>query len=219
MESPKAVNPANRRAEPQAWANLFQQNRATTHGMTLRYIPPQIVDGQLVRYIAQHWIDIAETDLFLHDEGYYVIKFQSLVDMHKVFYPGPHTTRNRPIILKPWTPEFDLSKELLTDIPLWVIFPKLPMSCWGSKALSKIAGAIGKPLFADECTTKQTRISYARMLIEVNVTKTLPAEITVLNPRGRKFQQELVYERKPNYCDKCQTIGHVCHNQQGPREQ
>lgn len=27
---------------------MFQQNRAATHGMTLRCIPPQIVDGQPV---------------------------------------------------------------------------------------------------------------------------------------------------------------------------
>lgn len=139
--------------------------------------------------------------------------------MHKVFYAGPDTIRNRPIILKPWTPDFDLCKEFLTKIRPWVIFPKLPMSCWGSEALSKISSAIGKPLFAHECTTKQTRISYARMLIEVNDTRTLPTDITVWDLRGRKFQQNLVNEWKPSYCDKCQAIGHVCHNQQGLREQ
>ncbi|XP_016469076.1 uncharacterized protein LOC107791505 [Nicotiana tabacum] len=221
--------------------------------MTLRYIPPQVVDRQPVvqlelqdvveeegkwnvamiayiigenpgyntmkRYIALHWLDITEPDLFLHDEGYYMIKFQSMVDMHKVFYDGPHTINNRPIIVKIWTPDFDLSQEFLADIPLWVILPKLPMSCWGSESLSKIASAIGKLLFADECTTKQTRISYARMLIEVNITKTLPTEITVMDPRGRKLQQQLAYDWKPNYCDKCQMIGHICPAQKGPKMQ
>ncbi|WMV29785.1 hypothetical protein MTR67_023170, partial [Solanum verrucosum] len=46
----------------------------------------------------------------------------------------------------------------------------------------RIASAIGFPLLADECTTKQTRISYARMLIEVNVTKPIPQQITVMDP-------------------------------------
>ncbi|XP_019258271.1 PREDICTED: uncharacterized protein LOC109236533 [Nicotiana attenuata] len=140
-------------------------------------------------------------------------------DMHKILYTGPHSIRNRPIILKPWTPDFDISKKFLTDIPVWVTFPKLPISCWGNGALSKIASAIGKPLFADECTTKQTRISYARMLIEVNVTKTLPMEIKVMDPRGRTFQQTIEYKWKPVYCDKCQVIGHICQNHQGGREQ
>nr|XP_016449430.1 PREDICTED: uncharacterized protein LOC107774419 [Nicotiana tabacum] len=80
----------------------------------------------------------------------------------------------------------------------------------GSDALSKIASAIGKPLFADECTTKQTRIFYARMLIEVNVTKAMPTEIMVMDPRGRVFQQDLVYEWKPVYCDKCQEKTQHC---------
>ena len=74
--------------------------------------------------------------------------------------------------------------------------------------MSRIASAIGVPLFADECTTKQTRISYARMLIEVDVTKTIPQQITVADPNGRTFVQEVVMEWKPQYCDKCQKIGH-----------
>lgn len=171
------------------------------------------------RYIAQHWLDIGEQDLFLHEDDYYVIKFQNMDDMHRIFHVGPHTIRNRSIILKPWTPDFDISKEFLTDILLWVIFPKLPMSCWGNEALSKIASAVGKPLFADECTTKQTRISYARMLIEVNVTKTLTTEIMVMDPRGKVFQQAIGYEWKPVYCDKYQAIRYICQNHQGNKEQ
>lgn len=69
---------------------------------------------------------------------------------------------------------FDFNKEFPTTIPLWVKFPKLPMSCWGKGSLSRIASVIGVPIYADECTAKQTRISYARMLIEVNITQLLP---------------------------------------------
>lgn len=139
------------------------------------------------RYIAQHWLDIAEQDLFLHEEGYYVIKYQLMDDLYEIIYIGPYTISNRPIILKPWTPDFDQNKEFLTEIPLWLIFPKLSMNCQGSESLSKIASAIGKALFADECTTKQTRISYARMLIEAIVTKSLPTEVIVMDPRGKQF--------------------------------
>lgn len=48
-----------------------------------------------------------------------------------------------------------------------------------------MASTLGKSLFADQCTTKQTRVSYARILIEVNVTKKLPTEITVNDPYDR----------------------------------
>ena len=122
----------------------------------------------------------------------------------------PYTISNRPIILKQWCPDFDFGKEFLAEILLWVNFTKLTLNCLGVGSLSRIASAIGVPLFADECTTKKTRISYARMLIEVNVTKSIPQQITVMDPNGRTFLQEVVLEWKPQFCDKFQKIGHQC---------
>ncbi|XP_060182758.1 uncharacterized protein LOC132612661 [Lycium barbarum] len=98
------------------------------------------------------------------------------------YYSGPYTINNRLIILKPWSMDFDFNAEFPTQIPLWVKFPHLPMSYWGKDSLSRVASLIGVPIYADECTTKQTRITYARMLVEVNITQTLPDEVIVLGP-------------------------------------
>ncbi|TMX05238.1 hypothetical protein EJD97_000234, partial [Solanum chilense] len=126
-------------------------------------------------------------------------------------YPG-YNAMNRYIMMNwsKWCSDFDFGKEFLAEIPLWVNFPRLPLNCWGVGSLSRITSAIGVPLFADECTTKQTRISYARMMIEVDVTKAIPQQITVADTNGRTFVQEVVMEWKPHYCDKCQKIGHQC---------
>lgn len=99
------------------------------------------------RYIALNWASTVEPELFLHDEGYYVIKFQILADKTEIFYAGPYTINNIPIILKPWTANLDFSVEFPTEIPQWVKFPKLPMSCWGKVSLSRIASAVGKTYF------------------------------------------------------------------------
>lgn len=97
-------------------------------------------------------------------------------DMQDIYYSGPYSINNRPMILKLWTSEFDFNEEFPTEIPLWVKFPKLPMNCQGADSLSRIASAIMTPIFADECTTKKARVSFARMLIDINVTKPLPNE-------------------------------------------
>lgn len=76
--------------------------------------------------------------------------------------------------------------------------------------MNRIASVIGNPIYADECIAKQMRISFARMLVEVNVTKPLPEEIEVIDPKGRSFQQVVRYGWKPLFCNKCQVIGHVC---------
>lgn len=42
------ANPIDRGQEVKKWSNLFQQNRVSTHGMALKYVPLQIIDGQTV---------------------------------------------------------------------------------------------------------------------------------------------------------------------------
>nr|XP_009624247.1 uncharacterized protein LOC104115348 [Nicotiana tomentosiformis] len=123
---------------------------------------------------------------------------------------SPYTVNNKLLILKPWTVNFDFTKEFLTEIPLWVVLPNLPMSCWGGQSLSRIASAIGRPLYADECTSKQKRISYTRMLIEINVTRPLPSSVTMWEPEWRQFDQMIEYDWKPDFCEVCLKIGQCC---------
>ncbi|XP_075085014.1 uncharacterized protein LOC142168253 [Nicotiana tabacum] len=130
------------------------------------------------RYMAQNWNMVAEPEVYYHEKGYYIVKFQSMADLNEVQYADPYSINNKPMILKQWCPEFDFNVEFLTELPLWVKFPSLPMNCSSLNSLSRIASAIEVPKYADECTTKQTRIPFARMLIEVNVTKPLPDEVT-----------------------------------------
>lgn len=204
------------------WANLFAGNRSSENVMILSYIPPEIVDGNIVvkvdkeeieeqnkkwecaliiyvigdmprykfmeKYIAQAWSKVNIPDLFLHDEGYYIAKFDTIGDLKDILYGGPYTINGRPMVLKQWTPEFNIKADFFMEIPLWVTIPNLPMSYWGNKTLSKLASAIGKPLFADECIAKQTRISYARILVEANVTKNLPTEVTLQETSGKQIQ-------------------------------
>lgn len=139
-----------------------------------------------------------------------MVLFNSLGDRDEVLYSGSHTMNNKPIILKVWTTEFDFTQEGLTTVPLWVRFSNLPLHCWSRGSLSRIGSALGNLLFADECTTKVKRISYARMLIEMNVTQPLPKEIFVQIPSGKVFLQALAYDWMPAYCTECLMVGHRC---------
>ncbi|KAH0763531.1 hypothetical protein KY290_019604 [Solanum tuberosum] len=165
-------------------------------------------------YIAANWKNIEAPEVFYHDEGYYIIKFQSIEDMQAIYYTRHYSINNRTIILKQWTPNFDFSVEFPSEIPLWVLFPNLPMNYWGCGSLSRIARLVGNPIYDDECTSKQTRISYARMFIKVNVTKALPTQITIMDPNGEQYVQKVEYDWKSEFCDKCMRVGHKCIEQQ-----
>ncbi|XP_059281206.1 uncharacterized protein LOC132034885 [Lycium ferocissimum] len=95
-------------------------------------------------------------------------------------------------------------------MPLWVKFPTLPMIYWGPRTLGNIASRLGNPLFADECTTKKSRVSYARVLVDMDVTQELPREVQIVDSKGNSFRQAVVYEWCPKYCPKCLKYGHIC---------
>ncbi|XP_060190454.1 uncharacterized protein LOC132619624 [Lycium barbarum] len=171
------------------------------------------------RFIGQTWASVSEPAVYYHDGGYYIVRFQSKDEMNEILYSGPYSINNKPLIIKPWAPDFDLNDEFLTEIPLWVTFPKLLMSFWSCPALSRLASAIGIPLYAEECTTKQTRVSYARMLIQANVTKPLPDTVTIYDTKGRELEQGIEYNWKPEYCEACHQIGHVCRPKQHDNHQ
>ncbi|XP_070035891.1 uncharacterized protein LOC142168005 [Nicotiana tabacum] len=131
-------------------------------------------------------------------------------DSDAILYSGPHTIGNKPIITKGWTPDFNFKDEILKTIPLWVTLPNLPLNCWSADSLSRIGSGLGVPLYTDESTSKMERISYARILVEMDVTVSLPVAVKVQDPNGRKFSQRVDYMWKPEYCETCFMIGHCC---------
>ncbi|XP_056695221.1 uncharacterized protein [Spinacia oleracea] len=162
------------------------------------------------RFMAAVWGDVAQPQVFYHDDGYFLIRFASNKEKNKVVAGGPYTFYGKPVIIKPWSPDFNFYEEVLKVIPLWVKFPNLPLHCWGSDSLSRISSLLGVHICADECTTRQDRVSFARVLVEMDITTTLPDHVWVEDAYGTMFKQEVKYDWKPAYCKKCNMAGHDC---------
>ncbi|KAK4736663.1 hypothetical protein R3W88_000360 [Solanum pinnatisectum] len=176
------------------------------HGLILYMVGVEPTIAAIERYIAAQWNYIAKPKVFYH----FLVRFGSFEDRDEVLYSGPHMLRNKPIIVKTWAADFDLGKEIMQTIPVWVKFPNLPLNCWGIQSLSRISSGLGIPLFVDECTTQIERVFYAKVLIEMDISQKLPVDIKVEDPNGREFTQKVIYEWVPVYCPKCLIIGHKC---------
>lgn len=109
---------------------------------------------------------------------------------------------SKPIIVKMQCEDFNFNNEVLKTIPLWVQLPNLPLDCWDYDSLSRIGSTLGVLLYTDDCTTKVGRISYARILVKMDVTRPLPKLIKVEDPNGELLDQEVWYDWKPLYCPK-----------------
>nr|XP_009801325.1 PREDICTED: uncharacterized protein LOC104247078 [Nicotiana sylvestris] len=102
----------------------------------------------------------------------------------RVLMNGPYTINNRPVIMRQWSENFYFNEEVLRTIPLWIKLPNLPLNLWSNQALRKIGSGLGKLIYANACTTIAERISYARILIEMEVTRPLPEKIKLCDPKG-----------------------------------
>lgn len=40
--------------------------------------------------------------IFLHEKGYFIVKFANLDDRNEILYSGPHMIDSRPMIIKAW---------------------------------------------------------------------------------------------------------------------
>lgn len=83
------------------------------------------------------------------------------------------------MIVKEWVSDFCFEKEVLKEISLWVRLPNLPLTCWSNDLLRRIGSVLGNPVCADECTSTQNCISYARLLVEIDITQPLLYKVQI----------------------------------------
>ncbi|XP_019228865.1 PREDICTED: uncharacterized protein LOC109209956 [Nicotiana attenuata] len=115
---------------------------------------------EMLQFVYGVWHSVKTPRVFLHDDGYYIFKFESEEDKACIMQNGPYTFRKWPMILKQWSPKFQLHKEPMRVLPIWVCFSGLPLLYWSEENLGRIASFLGKPMCTDILTAKGERISY-----------------------------------------------------------
>jgi hypothetical protein len=149
-----------------------------------------------------------EATLSVHDLGWLIYQFNKVEDKFAILSRGLYLVFRRPHILRPIPQFFNFSAEEMFRVPVWVKFPNLPLKCWTPNCLSKFANMFGKPLQSDRLTSTMARLSYARVLVEVNLIDVLPSSIKVILPNGSTLNKKVVYETMPRFCKLCQVLSH-----------
>jgi len=98
------------------------------------------------------------------------------------------------LVLRQWTLDFPFVREDITRVSVWFSITNLNLHAWSPNELSKIVSLVGIPFYAYQCTSLKYRISYARVLVEVDVRKELPKQVHVQLPNGKYYIQEIWYE-------------------------
>ncbi|XP_056691905.1 uncharacterized protein [Spinacia oleracea] len=189
-----------------AWKNLFVGSKMASKGAELGFISALVKDGRKVAQLQQKELD-SMADKWQAAIVMYVVGESPIIASVKRFMAEVWNNVAQP---QPWVADFNFYEEALKVIPLWVKFPNLPLNCWGSDSLSRISSLLGVPLFADGCTTRQERVSFTRVLIEMDVTNPLPDHVWIEDATGKAFKQPVIYDWKTQFCKICNVVGHDC---------
>lgn len=164
------------------------------------------------------WKNRGLKDVIMNDDGFFFIRFQSEEDMLGVLEEESCLVEGKPLILQRWHPKLILSKEVPKTIPLWVKIYNIPLQYWHKEGLGHICSGVGKPLGADMlteqmCREASGRLSFAKMLVEVDAKSPLPEELLLRVPNEdflepMEVKMRVVYPWKPSWCPTCNSFGH-----------
>ncbi|XP_059671159.1 uncharacterized protein LOC132316704 [Cornus florida] len=92
--------------------------------------------------------------------------------------------------------------------PTWVKFYGIPQKYWTAIGLSHIASTVGIPLYADQATEARSKLRYARICINVDLSKPLLTS-TQLKMDGFIFDIGIEYQWLPKICNLCKKLNHT----------
>ncbi|XP_030923106.1 uncharacterized protein LOC115949992 [Quercus lobata] len=136
-------------------------------------------------------------------EDFFSVRFSLKEDMDAVLKNGPWFIGGHFLSIRPWEPFFKPASASVSSIAVWVRLHALPLELYEMEVLKQIGEAIGRVLRIDSHTAMEARGRYARLCIQLDVTKPLINTVLI----GR-FEQPVVYEGIHKLCFSCGRIGH-----------
>lgn len=164
--------------------------------------------------LARVWKLQSGFELMDIDHGYYMVKFDMEGDRTKVMEEGPWMVFDHYLTVQTWTPEFLSPKAKIEKTMVWVRFPGLNLLFYDESILLVLASTIGKPIRVDSNTLDVRRGRFARVCVELDLTKPVVGKVWL---RGHWYHVE--YEGLHRLCTSCGCYGHVTRQCQAARTQ
>ncbi|XP_021828929.1 uncharacterized protein LOC110769292 [Prunus avium] len=134
---------------------------------------------------------------------YFVVKFELEEDLNFVLTEGPWSIAGQYLVLKKWRPGFCPTTTHVTRMAAWIRVSAIQLECFDVWALKRIGNLLGKLLKIDALTTAHNMGKFARLCVELDLTKPLEAFIQI-----NQVWYNIKYEGLPDICYLCGHYGH-----------
>lgn len=90
------------------------------------------------KFMNNVWNFVSLPKLYYNEEVYFIILFKTKADRDIVLMRGPYTINHKHMFLHEWTPNFTLKNDVLGVLPIWVMFPQLPLVYLGRRVYERL---------------------------------------------------------------------------------
>ncbi|XP_019160886.1 PREDICTED: uncharacterized protein LOC109157434 [Ipomoea nil] len=186
--------------------------------LIIRVLGIKVGYSYLMQRLQKMWRPEANFELITLNYEHYIVRFESLRDYEFAKFEGPWSILDHYVIVQEWVPDFSPRNNKTEKLLAWVRFPDLPVEYFEERFLRKIARKIGRPIKIDSTTSLISKGSFARVCVELDISKPLLSKFTL--------QEEVwpvEYEGLHLVCFNCGLYGHrqnQCgkNNDQGSQE-
>ncbi|CAL1410028.1 unnamed protein product [Linum trigynum] len=152
------------------------------------------------RRLQSIWAKTGGVQVTSAKNGYFLVRFTSGVDYERAITGGPWLLGDNYLTVHQWTPDFDPCEHKISSTLVWARLLQIPIHYFHPVAVMKIGNRIGKPIRVDQATSTGARSDYARVCVQVDLTKPL---LSQFNINGKKYF--IQYEGLEKICLQCGT--------------
>jgi hypothetical protein len=177
--------------------------RPWRRGVIVKLLGRRIGYKALETRLKQMWVRKGVISIIDLSNDYYLVVFTNEEDKYAALMDGPWFIYDHYLTVKEWSPNFQPASDTIEEVAVWVRISGLPIEFYDAKILNFIGNRVGKTVKVDKNTLTRERGKYARLCVQVNLTKPLLAAFTI---KGRKYNVE--YEGLHMLCLTCGKFGH-----------
>lgn len=140
-------------------------------------------------------------------KGYYNIQLPNVADRDRILDKRSWGLKPGLLRVQRWVKGFNPYKVNTTLAQVWVRIFEIPLEFFHPQIIQAMASALGTVIKSDERTRTRSMCHYARVLIEVDMTKGCEDYI-MFESEGQVMFASLKYEQLPPFCNHCGIVGH-----------
>lgn len=149
------------------------------------------------------WKPSGRVDMVDLGRDFFLLRFSVQEDLEVVLRKGLWFVGEHFLSIRKWEANFKPSEAQVTSVAVWVRLNELPIEYYDTIVLRQIGQALGKVLRIDTHTASEARGRYARICVQVDITKPL-----ITTVRVGKRNHLVAYEGVSKLCFSCGRLGH-----------